>query len=75
MMKPVVSLDCAICQDTYLVAIQGTTMKCRKKKKKPAVILPRLHPTSKDKEAKGQENTRGRPVFCSPMNEGSADQL
>lgn len=34
MMKPVVSLDCAICQDTYLVAIQGTTMKCRQKKKK-----------------------------------------
>jgi hypothetical protein len=65
----------------YLVAIQGTTMegrqeeKKKKEKRKPAVILPRLHPTSKEKEAKKQENTGGRPVFCSPMNEGSSDQL
>lgn len=59
----------------YLVAIQGTTMKRRRKKKKPAVILSRLHPTSKGKETKKQENAGGRPVFCSPIIEGSEDQL
>lgn len=43
----------------YLVAIQGTTMKCREKPL--AVTLPGLHPTLNDKEEKKQEKTGAYP--------------